>query len=84
VVQALTTEAIAECIRNGGVWEAEMNIDLLADAEYSRVRTEEFTVVGTDRPPPAVFHDILPRIRQTSEVSDIFSSVLYFDPFRHS
>jgi hypothetical protein len=30
VVQALTTEAIAECIRNGGVWEAEMNIDLLA------------------------------------------------------
>jgi hypothetical protein len=29
VGQALTTEAIAECIRNGGVWEAESNIDLL-------------------------------------------------------
>jgi hypothetical protein len=30
VGQALTTEAIAECIRSGGVWEAESNIDLLA------------------------------------------------------
>jgi hypothetical protein len=30
VGQALATEAIAECIRNSGVWEAEMNIDLLA------------------------------------------------------
>src|SRR6516162_5485039 len=29
VRQALTTEAIAECIRSGGVWEAESNIDLL-------------------------------------------------------
>jgi len=29
VVQALATEAIAKCIRNGGVWEAESNIDLL-------------------------------------------------------
>jgi hypothetical protein len=29
VGQALATEAIAECIRNGGVWEAESNIDLL-------------------------------------------------------
>jgi len=28
VGQALATEAIAECIRNGGVWEAESNIDL--------------------------------------------------------
>ena len=27
--QALTTKAIAECIRVGGVWEAESNIDLL-------------------------------------------------------
>ena len=26
--QALTTEAIAECIRSGGVWEAESNIKL--------------------------------------------------------
>jgi hypothetical protein len=25
----LTTEAIAECIRSGGVWEAESNVDLL-------------------------------------------------------
>src|SRR5215813_9064418 len=25
----LATEAIAECIRSGGVWEAESNIDLL-------------------------------------------------------
>jgi hypothetical protein len=29
VGQALTTEAIAECIRNGGLWEAESNIKLL-------------------------------------------------------
>jgi hypothetical protein len=29
VGQAPTTEAITECIRNGGVWEAESNIDLL-------------------------------------------------------
>src|SRR6266851_1782785 len=29
VGQALAPEAIAECIRNGGVWEAESNIDLL-------------------------------------------------------
>jgi hypothetical protein len=29
VGQALTTEAIAECIRSGGVWETESNIDLL-------------------------------------------------------
>ena len=27
-VAAITTEAIAECIRSGGVWEAESNIDL--------------------------------------------------------
>jgi hypothetical protein len=27
--QVLATEAIAECIRSGGVWEAESNIDLL-------------------------------------------------------
>ena len=27
--QALTTEAIAECIRSGGVWEAESNIEWL-------------------------------------------------------
>jgi len=29
VSQALATEAIAECIRSGGVWEAEPNIDSL-------------------------------------------------------
>jgi hypothetical protein len=29
VGQALTTEAIAECIRTGGVWETESNIELL-------------------------------------------------------
>jgi len=29
VGQALAPEAIAECIRSGGVWEAESNIDLL-------------------------------------------------------
>jgi hypothetical protein len=29
VGQVLATEAIAECIRSGGVWEAESNIDLL-------------------------------------------------------
>jgi hypothetical protein len=29
VGQALATEAIAESIRSGGVWEAESNIDLL-------------------------------------------------------
>jgi hypothetical protein len=28
VGQALATEAIAECIRSGGVWEAESNIEL--------------------------------------------------------
>jgi hypothetical protein len=27
--QALATEAIAECIRGGGVWEAESNIEWL-------------------------------------------------------
>jgi hypothetical protein len=27
--QAFATEAIAECIRSGGVWEAESNIELL-------------------------------------------------------
>jgi hypothetical protein len=27
---AFAPEAMAECIRNGGVWEAESNIDLLA------------------------------------------------------
>jgi hypothetical protein len=29
VGQALTTKAIAECIRVGGVWEAESNIEWL-------------------------------------------------------
>jgi hypothetical protein len=29
VAQALATEAIAEFIRSGGVWEAESNIGLL-------------------------------------------------------
>ena len=29
VGQVLTTEAIAECIRSGGVWEAESNIELI-------------------------------------------------------
>src|SRR5215472_8853115 len=29
VGQALATEAIAECIRSGGVWEAESNIEWL-------------------------------------------------------
>jgi hypothetical protein len=29
VGQALATEAIAECIRSGGIWKAESNIDLL-------------------------------------------------------
>jgi hypothetical protein len=29
VGQALTTEASAECIGSGGVWEAESNIELL-------------------------------------------------------
>jgi hypothetical protein len=29
VGQAFAPEAIAECIRSGGVWEAESNIDLL-------------------------------------------------------
>jgi hypothetical protein len=29
VAQALAAEAIAECIRSGGVWEAESNIELL-------------------------------------------------------
>jgi hypothetical protein len=28
-VKALATEAIAECIRSGGVWEAESNMELL-------------------------------------------------------
>jgi hypothetical protein len=27
--QAFATEAIAECIRSGGLWEAESNIKLL-------------------------------------------------------
>ena len=30
VGQAFATEAIAECIRSGGVWEAESNIEFLA------------------------------------------------------
>jgi len=29
VGQALATEAITECIRSGGVWEAESNIEWL-------------------------------------------------------
>ena len=29
VGQAFAPKAIAECIRSGGVWEAESNIDLL-------------------------------------------------------
>jgi hypothetical protein len=29
VGQALATEAIAKCIRSGGVWEAESNIESL-------------------------------------------------------
>jgi hypothetical protein len=29
VGQALATEAIAECIRSGGIWEAESNIEWL-------------------------------------------------------
>jgi hypothetical protein len=29
VGQAFATEAIAECIRSGGVWEAESNMELL-------------------------------------------------------
>jgi hypothetical protein len=29
VGQALTTEAIAECIRSGGIWETESNMGLL-------------------------------------------------------
>jgi hypothetical protein len=29
VGQALATEAIAECIRSGGVWETESNMELL-------------------------------------------------------
>jgi hypothetical protein len=29
VGQALTTETIAECIRSGGVWETESNMELL-------------------------------------------------------
>jgi hypothetical protein len=29
VGQALTTEALAECIRSGGVWETESNMELL-------------------------------------------------------
>jgi hypothetical protein len=30
VGQALTTKAIAECIRSGGVWKTESNMELLA------------------------------------------------------
>jgi hypothetical protein len=29
VGQALATEAIAECIRSGGVWKTESNIELV-------------------------------------------------------
>jgi hypothetical protein len=29
VGQAFATEAIAECIRSGGVWETESNMELL-------------------------------------------------------
>jgi hypothetical protein len=29
VGQALATQAIAECIRSGGVWETESNMELL-------------------------------------------------------
>ena len=47
VGQALAPEAIAECIRSGGVWEAESNIDLLdllptpAAADWDAVVTME-------------------------------------------
>jgi hypothetical protein len=46
VGEAFTTEAIAECIRNGGVWEAESNIDLLdlASIPAAADRDASFTV----------------------------------------
>jgi len=46
VGQAFAPEAIAECIRNGGVWEAESNIDLLdlASIPAAADRDASFTV----------------------------------------
>jgi hypothetical protein len=46
VGQALATEAIAECIRSGSVWEAESNIELVGfvPAPTATDRDAPFTV----------------------------------------
>jgi hypothetical protein len=48
VGQALATEAIAECIRSDGIWEAESNIGLLCLAPTPAVADWDapFTVEG--------------------------------------
>src|SRR5262245_27415102 len=42
---------------------------------YSRVRTEEFTVVGADRPPLRFFTIFCPRLNTTGELSNVSSLV---------
>src|SRR5262249_12566059 len=42
---------------------------------YSRVRTEEFTVVGADRPPLRFFTIFCPRFDTTGELSTLSSLV---------
>jgi hypothetical protein len=46
-----------------------------AVVRYSRVRTEEFTVVGADRPPLRFFTIFCPRFNTTGELS-VFSSLV--------
>src|SRR5262249_22318801 len=48
---------------------AAINRSISAVVRYSRVRTEEFTVVGADRPPLRFFTIFCPRFNTTGELS---------------
>src|SRR5215467_12854626 len=57
---------------------AAIKRSISAVVRYSRVRTEEFTVVGADRPPLRFFTIFCPRFNTTGELS-IFSSLVQSD-----
>src|SRR6266478_5790443 len=54
---------------------AAIKCSISAVVRYSRVRTEEFTVVGADRPPLRFFTIFCPRFNTTGELSSISSLV---------
>src|SRR2546421_5870421 len=54
---------------------AAIKRSISAVVRYSRVRTEEFTAVGTDRPPLRFFTIFCPRFNTTSELSVLSSLV---------